>query len=522
MNRAIRCSVLLFFYALAASVGFSLSVGDARAQTRNRVNRLAGLDTASGGFTATTSALDLYVSPSGSDTNDCTASAPCLTIDAARRLIPRVIRHPVVVRVAAGTYAAGAVLSSFAIDYPADPNVGAYLQFAGTCGAPTLTSGATSGIATGATGGSGKTWGTLTMVGAGWTAGDLRGKFVEITAGAGAGQRWAVADNTADTITIAGTFLPAPAAGSSFSLLAPTSVITGNVVREAVFDRAGLTIGASSATIGGSFAVQGVSNHNPSTTAPIMIDCFRFTGVRALFHYDDSIVALRFNRFEPSASSSSFLAFSQAAGGLILTANSGVLASAGTTLVNGISGVAGFARRIQVEGNVIDGFAGNTGTFVQLPAGASLTSRSNSVRGILRVLRVGTVLNVFVSYDKYQNCGENCIYGNAAAGSNTSGSWQIAEIDAQGFGTAAVNPGRGPVIVQMDDLSGTGSTGSSAAGCAFRLQRGVYLTIRPATAITGAACDFETDDATVVSYAAVRAAVPKRIANVDGTVIREQ
>lgn len=486
------------------------------------MNRLGGIDTASGGFTATTAALDLYVSPAGNDSNTCTVSAPCLTIDRARRLIPRVIRHPVIVHVAAGTYSAGAVLASFVIDYPADPNVGAYLQFAGACGTATLASGVTSGVATGATGGSGKTWGTLTLAGAGWTVGDLRGKLIEIVSGTGAGQRWAIADNTIDTVTIAGTFSPAPAAGSGFVILTPTSTITGNVVREAIFDRASLTLFPSSTTIGGSFAVQGVSAHNPSVTAPVMIDCFKFTGTRALFQYDDSVVAMRFNRFEPSAASTNTIAVSQAAGGLILTANSGVLASASTIFVNAINGVPTFARRVQVEGNVFDGFAGNTGTFVRLNAGGYLASRSNSVRGVLRVLSVGAVLNVFVSYDKYANCGENCIGGNSSAGTFTVGAWEIAEIDAQEFGTSAINLGRGPVIVQMDDLSATGSTGSSATGCAFRLQRGAYLHIKPATAITGAACDFETDDNVLVTYVAVRAAVPKRIVNVDGTAVREE
>lgn len=175
--------------------------------------------------TYTTADVVLYVDPTGSDSNACTASgtAACLTIQGALNKTAKMLRHRVTVNVAAGNYA-GFLVSGFTFDASTQKTT-AGLLINGTLGNVTPTTGSATGTATGGTAGSGITFGTLVQAGAGWTVDDFRGKLVNITAGTGSGAVRVITTNTADTLTIAGAWT-APTGTSVFAIIGPTSVIT--------------------------------------------------------------------------------------------------------------------------------------------------------------------------------------------------------------------------------------------------------------------------------------------------------
>jgi hypothetical protein len=68
---------------------------------------------------------------------------------------------------------------------------------------------------------------TLEATGAGWTPDGLVGKSVAITGGAGSGQVVAIADNDADTITVA-SWTTQPNSTSSFAIVEPTALVQGS------------------------------------------------------------------------------------------------------------------------------------------------------------------------------------------------------------------------------------------------------------------------------------------------------
>ena len=181
----------------------------------------------------TTAALTLYVDPTGSDSNACTASgaSACLTLQAAVNKIPKLVRHPVTVNVASGNYTG---LSIFG--YRFDPLVtanGAYINFIGTMTTATVATGTATGTATAGTAGSGTTFGTLTDSGQSWTTNDLIGKLLVITGGTGAGQQKIIDSNTATSITVAGTWT-APTGSSTYVIQNWGSVVDGNILRPAI------------------------------------------------------------------------------------------------------------------------------------------------------------------------------------------------------------------------------------------------------------------------------------------------
>lgn len=152
---------------------------------------------------ATTAAITLYVDPTGSDSNDCTATgtAACLTIQGALNKVPKMLRHGVTVNVAAGTYGCFYV-AGFTCDPSFQQTTGGLLVDAtAALTASTLATGSATGTATSSAAGSGTTFGTLTDSGATWTINDLKGRFIT-----SASQTRVISSNTATAITIVGTW----------------------------------------------------------------------------------------------------------------------------------------------------------------------------------------------------------------------------------------------------------------------------------------------------------------------------
>lgn len=155
-------------------------------------------------LTYTTADMNLFVDPTGSDSNPCTSTgtAACLTLQGAINKIPKGLRHGVNITPAAGNYA-GFTFSGFTID-PAFQRATTGVSILGALVNSTVATGTATGTATGGTAGSGTTYGTLVDGAQTWTVNDLRGRIVTITGGTGAGQVRRIVSNTATTIVIGG------------------------------------------------------------------------------------------------------------------------------------------------------------------------------------------------------------------------------------------------------------------------------------------------------------------------------
>lgn len=159
----------------------------------------------------TTEAMTLYVDAAGNDGNPGTIGSPLLTIQAAVNKVPKIIRHPVLINVGAGTFD-GFAIDNFDFDMA---QYATYLRITGTLADFTTASGPNSGTATGATVGTiaSYVYGTLTLTGAAWTVNNLKGKLLHITGGGGYNaaavvptqNTFVIVANTAEIITVAGT-----------------------------------------------------------------------------------------------------------------------------------------------------------------------------------------------------------------------------------------------------------------------------------------------------------------------------
>lgn len=169
---------------------------------------------------ATQAALNLFVDPTGSDSNACVASgtSACLTLQGAAGKIPRGVNHPVTIDVAAGTYA-GVRFDGFRI------NPGGYIAVNGTLVAATV-SGLQTGTFESGTAGSltTGTWATMTDAGGGWTVNALRGKFVRTLAGTGSGQIRVISSNTATVLTVPGA-ITAIGADTTYDIVEPGAIL---------------------------------------------------------------------------------------------------------------------------------------------------------------------------------------------------------------------------------------------------------------------------------------------------------
>jgi hypothetical protein len=129
------------------------------------------------GAAATTAAMTLYVATTGSDSASGAAGHPKKTINAALDVVPQVVNHVVTINVAAGTYPEQVRINK---TFGRGPDGTTYQSLS------RLTiQGATPTVWTPATGVSAGTLGARTgfsyaVAGAGWTVGDLVGKFAYI------------------------------------------------------------------------------------------------------------------------------------------------------------------------------------------------------------------------------------------------------------------------------------------------------------------------------------------------------
>jgi hypothetical protein len=443
----------------------------------------------------TTASMNLYVGTTGSDSNLCTsATYPCATIQGAVNKVPKRIRHPVVITVGAGTFTAGARISGFAFEDPANISTGSSLLITGTFATATPTTGLATGTVASATAGSTSTWGTVTVTGAGWTTNDLRGKFLVITSGTGAGTVRVISSNTATVITVAGLFgtlNPAPAAGSTFAIQQAATVISGDLTSAP---------GPGSPTLpaAAAFVIEGMQSPLASSAANnFVIQRFKIasTVTRGFYIATDSSLQLRNNRCEVISN-----------GRCVYLGQNGSVRNVGwsinmtgttTSFVEQVQNY--MARYIATEDSVSDG----GGNWAYVTAAAMYRSNWNSVIGSLRVHHFASLLDANIKYDKYATTGETCIRGDASNGDLTMGLLTVGDV-VFGTCTTRVIWLTGPVRLGFADVSG--STGSGAYG--IEALEGTHVLISSTTAVTGTTADLKVDGSTS-SYATLRGATPK-------------
>lgn len=140
---------------------------------------------------------------------------PFATIQAAVNAVPIFIQHSVTINVVqAGNYAGFSIGGFY--------TRGQTFAVNGLQAQVTPTSGPATGTASSGTSKS------LTLTGAGWTVDNFQGKFCRIISGQGAGQRFIIATNTADTLYFAGRMSPVPNNTSVFEITEPKTIITSN------------------------------------------------------------------------------------------------------------------------------------------------------------------------------------------------------------------------------------------------------------------------------------------------------
>lgn len=237
----------------------------------------------------TTAAVALFVDPTGSDSNTCTATGTgaCLTIAGAVGKIPKSLRNTALVTAACGTYSAGSYIDDFRTSNDLNaPATGTYLQIVGTLSNSTLATGTATGTSTAGTAGTPPTFGTLTDGAQTWTVNDLRGRFVTISAGPGAGQRQVIQSNTATSLTIAGDWT-SPGVGSTYAIQDSCAVITGSLSLPAQNNTIAAVASAGSFIIGDS----------PRSETGVTLQWFRFTSPTAVSARTSAQVRLTENQF---------------------------------------------------------------------------------------------------------------------------------------------------------------------------------------------------------------------------------
>lgn len=166
----------------------------------------------------TTGTVALFVDPAGNDSNDCASvGTPCLTLGGVAAKIPFVVRYPITVTFANGSYTGG-----FVRNHQWDPatSAGAYIVLKGTLTTFTPATGSATGTATSAAtcGAAPIVKASLTDSTATWTTNDLRGYLLETTGGTGSGQFMPIVSNTGTVMTVTGCWTVTPDATTTYAI----------------------------------------------------------------------------------------------------------------------------------------------------------------------------------------------------------------------------------------------------------------------------------------------------------------
>lgn len=339
--------------------------------------------------------LTLYVDKGGSDSNACTTAATaCLTIAGAQAKMPRFLAHNTTINVDAGTYTENVTIQDFYAKQ------GVTFTLAGqSLIAVTPATGSATGTLTGFTETTSTAVGTLTDSTQSWTTNDLRGRFVRMTSGSANNQRRAIVSNTATSLEFAGYYTADPAAGNTYQIETPSTVIIGT-----------MNVGKNIEVSGSASILIQVSQFDlNSTSATVTVDRafshnIRFPDSRLLSSSTTSAALTSPSLRTPTASptvvmatgsgnaafswtalTSSALAFGnagQAPGLFAYSSNAQVILSSGLNVIAAMSQLTGVletgsstASVVNISGGILSGTitgdASAAATFLRCPSGSS-------------------------------------------------------------------------------------------------------------------------------------------------------
>jgi hypothetical protein len=440
----------------------------------------------------TSAAMSLVVDPAGSDNGPCSAASPCATIPGTLAKVPKGIAHPVVITLNAGNYA-GFSLDSFRFMKPASSSAGAYLTIKGTYVAATATTGSSTGTATsGGAGTVGVSGGTLTQTGAGWTVNNFAGKLAHTLTGTGANQYRHIVSNTADTLTVVGTWT-APANGTTFEILDYGAVVNSAMNRPATY------LGAEGANSHAIIVAGNTGEYSTSsTTGPlIVLDGLKIAPASGfgIFGYASSTVLMRYSHISTGSSS-----------GCISTTEGSSFIFLQTLLENSSTATLGnFNGAVRTTNVWFKG--GNLGLILNGTKGSSLNSNYFSGQGSTSVtLQFGAQSIQFNSNVMVGGGGStkgiNLQSGSTNGDANSIG-MQGGTIGGYGTGLQII----GPNFARIDAVVGTGNT------TGVLLTTGANLSVSSSVTLTGTT--EVSIDGTASDWATMRAASPKVVKNSD-------
>lgn len=466
----------------------------------------AGGDASSGDVTdnptyATQAALTYYVDAAGSDTTgDGSLALPWATIQKAITALPRVIDAIVTINVGAGTFT-GALITGFNF------RAGGCIALVGTQSAAALT-GLMTGTIASATAGSASsgTWATATVTGAGWTVDELRGSFIRIDSGTGAGQLRPISSNTATVITTPGAWT-APT-GATFTIVAPGTAINAGVTVPA--DYIAATAGAGGFKVFGNSG-GGVSGSAATTFSAVFIDSFA-TGSNPHVSAEGYVHVRRCKLHDATGAVAVYSGFSQ------VTVEDNVF----TMNADRITVTMRSANRLVLNRNVVTGSSSNTGLFLFAHNGASrIDSSNNSIRSMTRPFVVADGASLSMVGDKIDQVtpGGNSrgVYissdNSAASPQPVVSNATLSACDISNC-VSAIHASGQALVRLTGTITGTGNT------TALALTRGAEAQVSSASTITGTT-EVSLDGA-ATTLAVMRAQTPKVLHNADyGTKVYE-
>lgn len=433
---------------------------------------------------ATTADLTLYVDPTGSDSNPCTApgASACLTIQGAINKSPKLLRNQVTINIAAGTYV-GALGTGFWDDNGVQQTSGGLL-IDGALVTSTLATGSATGTALGAgqVAGSGSTFGVLCDSGAAWTSSDLIGRL--ITTASPANATFPITANTSTCATVAGTWNIPVTAQTTYTIQDPSVIIGTAVSLPAV------PLSAASATNAGLiFANNNITYRNNA----IVVRNIRFTNSSGdgLRINDGSLYAFTQLQVRPSNAAAIGISISPQAQGaipLLTVSKSDINPSASSNQgVNVTSGKLNVTNSIVRSASgaslLIGGGTGTTTASLGTLSGVELT-------GAATALSVGTNASISsissVRITCASSAGTGILLGQSSAASAPGTLSGISTTNIATCGTGARVNGVGA----MDITSLTGA----AATTGLSVQNGGFIIYgKTATTMTSSSVDLSVD-----------------------------
>jgi len=460
----------------------------------------------------TLSAITLYCSPTGSDTNPGTSTQPLRQIAKALSLVPKRIRHLVRINVAAGNYD-GFEVSSFIVESSSDGTPSG-LHILGTFAAPTLAQGITSGTLTAATAAviATGTWTQWADTLGNWAANALRGMFIEITSGTGVGTVIPILSNTDTVLDVAASSVTG-GIGSAYRILDCASIIVNPI------------------QVPGSIPAYAATNQSPTPT-PVGINVtgcvgnsrtgqIRIEGLKVAFTTPTtSHTPLMITGSGPIVNiarcqsvNATLLTHIQISGACQVNLSSVVVESLGAaaTCVNVSGATSNQNAQVTISSSLLR--TGNGTVY----SGYTLNMSNTQIDGGIGLSFPSACSAILSGLIKATSGTSQAI--RARASSNNIGGTMIHLISSGGFWATARSAGvelNGPHVVRLD---GTFTLSASTAG--FILAGGARCIVSAASSVTTTTSEILLDSGAAQTLADMRAASPKLLSNAYFTIIHE-